>query len=102
MQLDARKINWRLLFWISLLLLPTLVAIWFALNIIRVHTYDYAMDYQRHLGDFRQNLFRYAVESQTCVVWAGIIDTVLCPLLAVIAVIQKIRGRRAQLHAISN
>jgi len=50
----APKARRQSLLWTSLLLLPILAAIWLGLNIIRVHTYDYAADYARHLGDFRQ------------------------------------------------
>jgi hypothetical protein len=38
--------------WTSILLLPIFAAIWLGLNVIRYNTYDYAVDYQRHLGDY--------------------------------------------------
>jgi hypothetical protein len=67
-QTRPSKTIWQKLLWTSLLLLPTLGAIWFGLNKIRVNTYDYAADYQEHLGDFRQNLYWDVVKTQDCIV----------------------------------
>jgi hypothetical protein len=101
MQLGNRKINWQSLFWISLLLLPTLGAIWFGLNFVRVKTYDYAADYQRHLGDFRQTLFSFVVKAQDSVVWVAVVDMVLCPSLAAITVSKRILRRKTEPRSIS-
>jgi hypothetical protein len=101
MQLENRKINWVSLFWISLLLLPALGASWFGLNFIRVRTYDYAADYQRHLGDFRQALFGFAIRAQRFVIWAAVVDAVLCPTLAAIAFVQRILLRKTEPSQIS-
>ena len=57
-------------------------AIWLGLNVIRFTTYDYAADYQRHFGDYRQSLYWYAVETQDWIVWALRIDALVCLLLA--------------------
>jgi hypothetical protein len=73
------------LFWTPALLLPMLGAIWLALNVIRANTYEYAVDYQRHLGDFRQNLHWNAVNLQDLIVWIASTDLLLLLLLAAIS-----------------
>jgi hypothetical protein len=82
LQMRSSQSTWRLLLWTSLLLLPMLGAIWLGLNVIRGNTYFYAADYQRHLGDYRQNLYWYVVEGQDWIVWAALVDMGVSLLLA--------------------
>lgn len=86
---------WQLLLWTSLLLLPMVGAIWLGLNVIRGNTYEYAADYQRHLGDYRQNLFWYVVETQDWLVWVARVDLV-ASLLLVATVFMRRRTRAAK------
>jgi hypothetical protein len=81
--------GWKLLLWTSVLLFPMLTAIWSSLNVIRVNTYDYAADYQHHLGDYRQNLYWQIVETQDWIVWAIRIDMLLCLLFAAIVLMRR-------------
>jgi hypothetical protein len=83
MQMRGSKNIWRSLLWTSILLVPMLGAIWLGLNVIRGNTYEFAADYQRHLGDYRQTLFWYVVETQDWIVWTARVDIVVSLLLAV-------------------
>jgi hypothetical protein len=75
MQMRGSKNIWRSLLWTSVLLLPMLGAIWLGLNVIRGNTYEFAADYQRHLGDYRQRI-----------VWTARVDILVGLLLAVASV----------------
>lgn len=86
MQMRGSKNIWRSLLWTSVLLLPMLGAIWLGLNVIRGNTYEFAADYQRHLGDYRQSLFWYVVETQEWIVWTARVDILVGLLLAVASV----------------
>ena len=81
-QIRNSRSTWQSLLWTSLLLLPMLCAVWLGLNVIRGSTYDYAADYQRHLGDYHQSAYWYAVYTQDWIIWALRIDVLVCLLLA--------------------
>lgn len=70
-----------LMLWTSVLLLPMLGAIWLGLNVIRGYTYEYAADYQRHLGDYRQSLHWHVVCAQEWTFWGAQTDFVVGLLL---------------------
>jgi hypothetical protein len=74
-----------LLCWTFVLLLPMLGAIWLGLNVIRVYTYDYAADYNRHLGDLRRDLYWPVVKIQDLIGDIAIADLFLSALLAVVS-----------------
>ncbi len=82
--------------WTSVLLLPMLGAIWLGLNVIRSNTYDYAVDYQRHLGDYRQSLYWYVVETQDRIVWAARVDLVVGLVIAILTIFRRQEAREAQ------
>ncbi len=96
MQMRGFQTIWRSLLWASVLLLPMLGAIWLGLNVIRSNTYDYAADYQRHLGDYRQSLYWYMVETQDWIVWTARVDLVVALLIAILAVFRRKEARKAQ------
>ena len=89
MQTRGSQSIWRSLLWTSLLLLPMLGAIWLGLNVIRGNTYEYATDYQRNLGDYRQSLYWYVVEAQDWIAWAARVDIAVILLLAVASVFHR-------------
>ena len=64
-------------------------AIWLGMNVIRGNTYDYAVDYQRHLGDYRQNLYWYVVEAQDWIVWTARVDMAAILLLTVATIFKR-------------
>jgi len=68
MQRRYAQSKWRLGFFTLLLSLPMLGCVWLGLNVIRSYSYDFAVDYNRNLGNWRQNLYGYAVESQDMIV----------------------------------
>jgi len=82
-----------LLLWTLVLLLLMLGATWLGLNVIRAHTYDYAINYSRHLGDFRQDLHWYAVETQDRIVWIARADLLPIALLAVVCIWKRKTAR---------
>ena len=84
LQKHYTQIRFHLLFWTLILLLPMLGAIWLGLNVIRVYTYNYAVDYSRHIGDFRQILYWNVVKIQDLIVWIARADLLLIPLLAAV------------------
>lgn len=96
MQMRGSKNIWRSLLWTSVLLLPMLGAIWLGLNVIRGNTYEYAADYERHLGDYRQSLYWHVVEMQDWIVWTVRVDMVVGILLAVAAVFGRKGIKAAQ------
>jgi len=75
----------------SFFLLLLLGAIWLGLNVIRVRTYDYAADYQRHLGDGRQSIYWYVVKLQGSIIWAAALEIAVCLGLAVTLIIKRCR-----------
>jgi hypothetical protein len=89
---DSRIRQGRPLLWVSFFLLLLLGAFWLGLNVIRVRTYDYAADYQRHLGDYRQSLYWYAVKLQSSIMWAATLDIVVCLGLAVTLILKRCRS----------
>ena len=90
--MDSQLKYGRTLLWGSLLLLLLLGTSWFGLNLIRVRTYDYAADYQRHLGDFRQNLFFEVVRVQGLLVRAAKLDAVVGIGLLSSLIVQRLRS----------
>lgn len=60
-------------------------AIWLGLNVIRVSAYDYAADFALHQGDYRQNLYLYAVKIQDLLIWIVRADLLFIALLAVMS-----------------
>lgn len=88
-QMRGSQSIWRSLLWTSVLLLPMLGAIWLGMNVIRGNTYDYAVDYQRHLGDYRQNLYWYVVEAQDWIVWTARVDMAAILLLTVATIFKR-------------
>jgi peptidoglycan/LPS O-acetylase OafA/YrhL len=96
MQIRGSHSIWQSMLWTSIVLLPTLGAIWLGLNVIRGETYEYAADYQRHLGDFRQNLYWYVVETQDWIVWIARIAIVLGLLFAVVNFFTRKEAKVAQ------
>ena len=95
--IGAATLSWKLLpkakspmLWISILLLPALATIWMGLNDIRGSTYEYAADYQRHLGDYRQNLYWHVVSMQDWIVWIAVVDFVFSVCLAVTAMFRSV------------
>jgi hypothetical protein len=65
---------------------------WFGLNVIRVRTYDYAADYQRHLGDFHQSLYWNVVASQGFLVLAAKLDAAVSLGLIITLIIERLRS----------
>jgi len=96
MQMQGTQSIWMSLLWASFLLLPTIGAIWLGLNVIRSNTYEFAADYQRHLGDYRQSLFWYAVETQDWIVWIARADLVVGLLLAISTALRRPQAGHAQ------
>jgi hypothetical protein len=96
MQIRGSQCIWQSPLWTSILLLPTLGAIWLGLNVIRASTYEYGAEYQQHLGDYRQYLNWFAVETQDWLVWIARIDMVLALMLVVATVFRCKRAKAAQ------
>jgi hypothetical protein len=90
----------RLLLWTFVLLLPMLGAIWLGLNVIRSNTYEFAVDYARHLGDFRQSLYWHVVETQDQIVWIAKADLLPIALLAILAFRKHKKTKPAADHAV--
>jgi hypothetical protein len=86
-----------LLLWTLVLLLPMLSAVWLGLNAIRVNTYDYAADYNRHIGDFRQDSHWYVVKIQNLICYVAIADFFLTALSAIILL-----GKRDASNTLTN
>ena len=96
MQIRGSRSIWQSLLWTSIVLMPLLGAIWLGLNFIRGNTYEFAADYQRHLGDYRQDLYWYVVETQDWLVWTARLDLVLGLVLAVAVVFRRREDRGTQ------
>jgi hypothetical protein len=77
--------RFHLLFWTVVLFLPMLGATWLGLSVIRADTYNYAVDYQRHLGDFRQSLYWNVVKIQDLIVWIARVDLPFILLMAAVS-----------------
>jgi hypothetical protein len=92
----------RLLLWTFVLLLPMLGAIWLGLNVIRSNTYEFAGDYARHLGDFRQSLYWYVVETQDRIVWIAKADLLPITSLAIVAFWKYKKTKPASDHAVDS
>jgi ABC-type multidrug transport system fused ATPase/permease subunit len=81
-QIRGSKNIWRSLLWTSVLFLPMFGLIWLGLNVVRRNTYEYAVEFQRHLGDYRQSLYWHVGNSQDWIVWIAKVDLVVSLLIA--------------------
>jgi len=89
MRLRSSQSVWCSLLWTSILLLPMLGVVWLGLNVVRSDTYEFAADSQRHLGDYRQRLYWYVVETQDWIYWVARLDLVLSLLLGVAVAFER-------------
>jgi hypothetical protein len=89
MQRRYTQNRFHLLFWTLVLFLPMLGASWLGLNVIRAATYNYAVDYQRHHGDFRQSLYWNVVTIQGLIIRIARAELLLIPLLAAVSLLKR-------------